>query len=120
MKSSITRIAVVALVATLGCVSAFAKSKQKTVEFPKDIKVNGTTINKGTYAIKFDEETNELSIVDGKKVLARAAATLAKRDRKASRFMLHSTGSGNELQLTGITFAGADQDVVVSGSQASR
>jgi hypothetical protein len=120
MKSSISRIAVVLLVALLSSSALFAKSKKETIEFTSDIKVNGTLVSKGTYEVKFDDQTSELSIIKDKKVIARATATLEKRDNKARQLVLRWTGSGSDMQLTGLTFSGANQDLVISGAQASR
>jgi hypothetical protein len=108
------------LIASLASVAVFAKAKKETVTFPTNIKVNGTLVNKGVYDVKFDDKTGELSIVKNNKVIARASASAAKRERKARGFGFKSTGSGDELQLTAVTFAGADHDLVISGSQASR
>lgn len=120
MKSSISRITVVLLVALLSSSALFAKSKKETVKFPTDIKVNGTLVSKGTYEVKFDEQTSELSIIKNNKVIARATATVEKREDKARKFALRSSGSGGDTQLTGITFAGAEQNLILSGVQASR
>ena len=120
MKSSISRITVLLLVALLSSSTLFAKSKKQAIKFPTDIKVNGTLVSKGTYEVKFDESSNELSIIKNNKVIARATASVEKREKKARQFELRSLGTGNDTQLTGITFAGADQDLVLSGVQASR
>jgi hypothetical protein len=120
MKSSISRIAVVFLVTFLSVNTLFADTKSKTVQFPEDMKVNGTLVRKGTYEVKFDDKSGELSIMKNKKVIARASATLAKRDRSARQFVLRSSGSGDDLQLTGVTFMGSDHDVIISGTQASK
>lgn len=119
MKSFLNRIAMALLITSLASVSVFAKT-ERGVSFPTNMKVNGTLINKGVYDLKFDDKTGEISIVKDSKVVARAAATLEKRDRKARTFALRSAGTGDELQLTGITFAGADHNVVISSSQASK
>ena len=120
MKSSITRIALVLLVALLSSSAIFAKAKKETVKFPTDIKVNGTLVSKGTYEVKFDEQTSELSIIKDNKVIAHATATVEKRENKARKFTLRSSGSGADTQLTGITFAGSEQNLILSGVQASR
>ena len=70
--------------------------------------------------MKFDDQTSELSIVKNNKVIARATATVAKRERKARQFVIKSSGSGDDTQLTAVTFAGADHDLVINSSQASR
>jgi hypothetical protein len=120
MKSLFTRITMALLITSLAGVSIFAKSKKETVNFPMDIKVNGTLLNKGVYDVKFDEKTGELSIMKNDKVIARATASTEKRDAKARRFAFKYTGTGDDAQLTGVTFAGADHDLVINSSQATR
>jgi hypothetical protein len=120
MKSFLSRIAMALLITSLASVSVFAKTSKKTVTFETDMKVNGTLVNKGVYELKFDDKTGELSIAKDSKVIARATAGVEKRDRRARQFFLRSAGTGDDLQLTGVTFAGADHDVVISGTQASR
>jgi hypothetical protein len=120
MKSTFSRITVLLLVALLSSSTLFAKSKKETVKFPTDLKVNGTLVSKGTYEVKFDEQSGELSIIKNNKVIAHATASVAKRENKARQFELRSFGSGDDMQLTGITFAGSSQDLNISGVQASR
>jgi hypothetical protein len=120
MKPFLSRIAIALLVASLASVSVFAKSTKQSVKFPTNIKVNGTVVNKGVYDLKFDEATGELLIVKENKVIARATATEAKRDRKARLLEVKSTGSGDDIQLISIAFSGSDRDVVLNGSQATR
>ena len=119
MKSLISRIAIALLVTSLASVAAFAKTKTETVKFDTNIKVNGTLINKGVYNLKFDDQTNEVAIVKDNKVIARAPATVEKREHKSRMFSFKSVGEGNDTELTGVTFAGADHNVVVRSSQAS-
>jgi hypothetical protein len=117
---SLNRIAIALLIASLASVAAFAKTSKKTVNLETAMKLNGTLLNKGVYELKFDDKTGELSMTKDNKVIARATASAEKRDKKARQFFLRSAGVGDELQLTGVTFAGADHDVIVSGTQASR
>ena len=117
---SLNRIAMALLITSLASVTVFPKIKKATVDFPTNIKVNGTAVRKGTYDLKFDDKTGELMIVKDNKVLARATAGVEKRDRKARRFELRLAGLGDDTQLTGITFNGADHNLIISGSQASR
>jgi hypothetical protein len=120
MKSLLNRIAIAFLITSLAGISVFAKGKKETVSFPTNMKVNGTVVTKGVYDLKFDDKTGELSIVKDNKVIARATASVEKREAKARKFVLRSAGTGDDIQLTGVTFAGADHDLVISGSQASR
>jgi hypothetical protein len=120
MKYFLNRIAMVLLVTSLASVSMFAKTTTKSVKFLTNVKVNGTVVNKGVYDLKVDEQTGELSILKNDKVIARAATSSAKRDRKAQTMELKYTGSGDEKQLVAVAFGGSDQDLVINGSQASR
>lgn len=120
MKNFLNRIAIALLLTSLASVAVFAKSKRETVTFLTNIKVNGTVVNKGAYDLKFDYKTGELTIVKDNKVIARAMANVEKREKKARQFVLRSAGTGDDIQLIGVTFSGADHDVVISGSQASR
>ena len=120
MKSIINRIAIALLITSLTSVAAFAKTKKETVTFPADIKVNGTVLTKGVYDLKYDDAAGEITIAKDGKVVARASATVEKRDQKARAFQVRSSGSGDEKQLIGVTFAGADHNVMVGNSNASR
>lgn len=121
MKSLISRIAIAVVIASFAGANAFAKTKSETFTLDHDVKFNGTVINKGVYKVKFDDQTSELTIADeAGKVVARAAATSEKREKKARQFMLRSLGTGNDTELIGVTFGGADHDVIVSSAAARR
>lgn len=119
MKSIMSRMLVVLMVGALTSVAALAKVHKHKVTFEEDIKVNGTVVKKGTYEVKFDDETNQLSIVKNGKVVAQAMARLESRQKKANDFQLRSTNKDNEQQLTGVTFGGSDKDVVITEGAAS-
>ena len=119
MKSIVNRMVVVLMVAALTSVVALAKVHKQKVTFESDIKVNGTLVKKGTYDMKFNDETGQLSIVKNGKTVAEAMAKVEPRTKKADDFQLRSTGNGDQQQLTGVTFGGSDKDVVISNSGAS-
>lgn len=120
MKFIVNRVAVGFLLVTLLGATAFAKTRQANVTFSDDTSVNGTLVKKGTYRVSFNEDTGELSIFKGNKVVARSAARLEMRDRKAgdTEFLTRKVDMGCEL--VGITFSGSSQNVVVNqaGMQA--
>ena len=120
MKTLLNRIALALLIAAVASVSVFPKSKTETVRFATNIKVNGTLVKAGEYDLKFDDKTGELSIMKGSKVIARATTSPAKRDRKAQTLEIKAEGAGGEARLISVAFSGSDQDLVISGSQASR
>jgi len=119
MKSIVNRMMVVLLVGALTGVVALAKVQKEKVTFENDIKVNGTLVKKGTYEIKFNDETGQLAIIKNGKTVAEAMAKLEPREKKANDFQLRSTVNGNETQLIGVTFGGSDKDVVLSKSGTS-
>lgn len=119
MKSIMNRMLVVLMVTALTSVVALAKVHKHKVTFDEDIKVNGTVVKRGTYEVKFDDETGQLSIAKNGKVVAQAMAKLEPRSKKANDFQLRSTNSGDEQQLTGVTFGGSDKDVVITTSGAA-
>ena len=119
MKSIMSRMLVVLMVGALTSVAALAKVHKQRVTFDEDIKVNDTVVKKGTYEVKFDDETNQLSIVKNGKVVAQAMARIESRAKKANDFQLRSTNKDNEQQLTGVTFGGSDKDIVITEGAAS-
>jgi hypothetical protein len=119
MKSIVNRMMVVLLVGALTGVVALAKVQKEKVTFENDIKVNGTLVKKGTYEIKFNDETGQLAIIKNGKTVAEAMAKLEPREKKATDFQLRSTVNGNETQLIGVTFGGSDKDVVLSNRGTS-
>jgi len=114
MKFIINRVMVAFLLLTLAGTAAFAKSNMGTVSFSSKIKVNGTLVKKGNYDVRFDEKTGDLSIEKDGKVVAKAAARLEKRLRKATGPEVQMILDGMDQRLVAITFGGSDQNVVVN------
>lgn len=119
MKSIVSRMVAVVLVGALTGVVALAKVHKQKVTFESDITVNGTVVKKGTYDVKFDDATGQLSITKNGKTVAQAMAKLEQREKKANDFQLRSTVNGDQQQLTGVTFGGSDKDVVITSSGSS-
>jgi hypothetical protein len=119
MKSIVSKVMAVVMVGALTSVVAFAKVHKETVTFDTDIKVNGTVVKKGTYDVKFDDESGQLSITKNGKTVAQATAKLEQRENKANDFLLRSTVNGDETNLTGITFGGSDKNIVITSGGSS-
>ena len=119
MKSVVKKMLAVLMVGALTSVVALAKVKKEKVTFDEDIKVNGTLVKKGTYEVKFDDQTGQLSIIKNGKVIAEAMTRLEPRSKKATDFQLRSVTNGNEVQLAGVTFGGSDKDVMIANNGAS-
>jgi hypothetical protein len=114
--TSITCALAIALVASLG-VAAKDKTKKKTVEFTEDVMVNGTLLKAGTYDVKFNEETSELSVLKDGKVKATTTAHLEPRSHEAkdTAVLIVNTG-GAVAEFKGVAFGGSNQNVIVGGS----
>ena len=119
MKSIVNRIVVVVMIGALTCVAAFAKTQKHKITFENDTKVNGTLVKKGTYDVKFDDATGQLTIEKNGKTVAQAMAKLSPREKKAGDFQVRSSGAGDDTQLLGVTFGGSTHDVVIANNGAS-
>ena len=120
MKTILSRLAVVLVVGALSSVVALAKVHKNKVTFNGDIKISNTLVKKGTYDVKFDDETGQFTVLKNGKVIVQSSAKLEQREKKASDFRMRST-SGDDAQLLGVTFGGEDKEVVIStnGAQSS-
>lgn len=116
MKSIVNRIGVVLVVGALTSGVALAKVQKHKVTFENDVKVNDTVVKKGTYDVKFDDQTGQLSVLKNGEVVAQAMTRLEARPKKANAFQLRSSGTGNDIQLLGVTFGGSDKDVIISNT----
>jgi hypothetical protein len=123
MKGTVVALAIVALAS----LSAFAgdknKSETKDVTLTQDVMVNGTLVKAGEVQIKFDQATNELSILRDGKVKAKTPAHVEARSDKAKETAVRTIDKGGVAELLGVSFHGWTQDVMVgaagtqSGSQ---
>lgn len=100
---------------------AFAKPIKKTVTFSQDVVVNGTMVKEGTYEAVFDDQTNELSIVKDRRVVARAPAQLEKREERdrAVYVTRHVEDSTNAVLLT-VVFKGNNQATIVNSGDSAQ
>ena len=114
MKSIVNRMVAVLMVGALTSLVAFAKVHKHTVTFDSDIKVNDTLVKKGTYQVKFDDESGQLSIIQNGKTIAQSMTRIETRSKKANDFVLRSVTNGEEKQMIGVTFGGSDKDVLLN------
>ena len=117
MKRFINLFCVALIVGALASFSVLAgdkgKVEKKTITFPEDVMVNGTLVKAGEYEVRFDESTNELSIVKGGDVKAKTAAHVEARSEKAKSTALRTVEKGGSTELLGVTFGGSTRDVIV-------
>ena len=119
MKNALQRTFVALVICAIAAVTAFAdKNKSAKLTVPRDAMVNGTLLKKGEYNFKFDEKTNELTILQAGKVKAKTAVRLETRDKKAKSNSLLLNQNGDSVELVGLRFEGSNQELVVSPGAA--
>lgn len=120
MKLLINGLMVACLLVSLATATAFANTRKSTIAFSDDTKVNGTLVKSGKYEVVFDDQSGELSIFKGAKLIAKTSARLEKRDQKARGTEVQTILEGMEQKLVSITFSGSHENLVVGqmGMQA--
>lgn len=113
MKRIVNRTMIAMVVCALFSALAVAKGKSELVTLPQDVSINGTLVKKGEYKLKFDEQTGELLLLKGKRVVAKTTARLEKRDDKASRTEFGLVQQGEAQVLRSITFRGERESLVM-------
>ena len=116
----INRIVVLFLIGTLTGVLALGKTTKRKVLFNNDLTVDGTLVKKGTYDVSFNEETGELTIKRGKKVLAKVQARLEKTDYRYSLYTRTDPKDPTQLPvLLSVSFEDGNQATIVDKGDKS-
>lgn len=120
MKVLVNGLMVACLLVTLAGTTAFGNTRKSGIAFSVDTKVNGMLVKKGKYEAVFDDQTGELSIFKGAKLIAKTSARLEKRDQKARGTEVQTILEGMDQKLVSITFGGSHENLVVGqmGMQA--
>lgn len=117
MKKITVHIAAALLLCFVSVASVSAKVKSRALTVGQDFVVAGTTVKAGTYDFRFDDEKNELTVVDRK-----TKETVARAEARAETWAKGSLGiqlGGNAAPLAfeGIAYD-SKQIVRVSASAA--
>ena len=122
MKKFTTRIATAALLCLVCVAPAFAKVKSRTITVGQDFAVGGTVVKAGTYRFSFDDQKNELTVLNRKtkEVIARSEARTEARTDGQLTMHLQLVDSGSSKTLASISFDGEKQSYVLAGSTAAR
>ena len=118
MRSKINQVVIAVVVCALMSIAVVAKERTETLNLTQDVTINGTLVKKGQYKLKFDEQTGELLIMKGKKVVAKTTAKMEARTDKADRTEVNTVTNGSQQELKGITFRGENQRIVVAQAGA--
>lgn len=116
MKTLITRTFVAFVLCVMTSALVLADTTIKDITFDRDVMLNGTLVKKGTYKAVFDDKTNELSIVKGKKTVATAPARLEKQAGNPRSILATKQGSN---VLHSITMKDGNQATVLDAASAS-
>jgi hypothetical protein len=82
----------------MASLTALAATTTRQVTFSRVVTVNGTPVKAGTYKVKFDDTTGEFTILDGKKVVAKATARLEKLEADTqSSYSMKAEGENSVL-----------------------
>src|SRR4030095_167354 len=119
MKYILSRFFIALLLVILVSVPTLAKVQKATITLKADTKVGDVVVKKGTYEVKFDDQSNELSIVKGRKVIAKSAVQIEPLPRKFPNTAHIVHLENNEAVLTGVIFADTTQTVVLKSTSAT-
>ena len=121
MRSIVNRVIVLVVIGALTSVVALAKTIKKDVIFTQPVTVDGTVVKKGTYKVTFDEETGELLIKKGNKVVAKAQGRLENTDDRFTTYTRSDPKDSAKLaELISVSLKTGTQVTVVNGGISSR
>jgi len=113
MQKLASRILTMAMVLVMASIIALADGKKDSVTFPRDIMVNGTLVKAGTYNVKYDEKSGEVSISNGKKVVAKTMGHPESLEHRAANTEVQSSTKDDKDVLTAITFGGDNHKILL-------
>jgi len=91
-----------------------AKTRNVSITIPEKISIKGTVLKPGTYRVRFDEQSGELTVKKDGNVVAKTAARLEKRSEKARQTAVTTETKGDTQELVSIAIGGEDENIVVS------
>lgn len=111
MRNLFKRTAIFLASCALTGAAALATTLTKEVAFSRALTVNGAPVKAGTYKITFDDQTGQLTIMDGKKVVAKAAARL---DNLKGGSGYTTRNVGGSTILTSVYMGGDNQATIIN------
>ncbi len=94
------------------------KNLKEKFTFDDDFLVNTTLVKKGTYLVRYDSDTNEVSIMDRDEVVARAKATVTTHDKKFGQDAIVTITTPTGRKLTGLRLGGQREEITISDNVA--
>ena len=113
MKKRLQTIGLALVVCALLSPIALAGVMTKEVSFNKDVKVGDTVVKKGSYKVKFDDQTGELTILDGKKIIAKTTARLEEQKNASGYTLKYRTVSDDAGNVTLLSIAMGRKSAII-------
>ncbi len=108
MRTRFLQIAFALVVCALVAAPALAKVKSTNVTFTSDVTVGDTVVAKGDYKVSFDDESNELKVLKGSKVIAQTKASFNEKKRAGKYRYVYDTlkDAGGNILLSSVNIGG--------------
>ena len=113
MKHLYKRTVILLVICAMASLTALAATTTRKVTFNRVVTVNGTPVKAGTYKVKFDDTTGEFTILDGKKIVAKATARLEKLEA-ATQTSYSMKTEGESTVLVSIVMDRRSRAVIVN------
>ena len=120
MIKFVNRLSVFVLVVVIANGVALAKTIKREVTFSQPVVVNGTLVKKGTYDVVFDDQTNEVTIVKDRKVVAKAPAQLETGERDHAVYVIREEdGDPARMTLLSVTLKDGKKATLINSDNGN-
>jgi hypothetical protein len=94
--------------------TSLADGKSKQIEFGRDVVINGKEIKKGKYKVQFTDETSEVTISKGSKIITKSKArkVFKKDGNKAINTQILIVKQDEKNVIKRITLEGETEDIL--------
>lgn len=115
MKRLMISFAAVTIIALAG-LGVFAQEKdlKENIKLRETTWVNETSLEPGDYVVKYDAKAGEITIWDGKKVIATAKATVKMNEKSNPSDGFTTTSTATGRKLTGIRLGGKHEEITIT------
>ena len=120
MINIVNRLSVFVLVGVIASGVALAKTTKKEVTFSGPVVVNGAVVKKGTYDAVFDDQTNELTIVKDRKIVAKAPVQLETQVRDHAAYVTREEdGDPTRMTLLSVTLKDGKKATLINNGNGN-